>query len=76
MSSVITVAAELAPHSLPIPALVYGVIALVLFFILLLVVWSFRDVANRHAPHRDPEASAHAAAAGATTHGGHGKQHD
>lgn len=32
----------------PFPVVFYGVIAMVLFVILGLVTWSYRDVANRH----------------------------
>jgi hypothetical protein len=36
-------------HSeLPIPALMYGVIAIGVFILLAFVVFSYRDVANRH----------------------------
>lgn len=32
----------------PFPAVVFGIIAMVLFLGLAAVVWSYRDVANRH----------------------------
>ena len=36
-------------HSeLPIPALAYGIIAMSVFIVLGFVVYSYRDVANRH----------------------------
>jgi len=35
-------------NDLPIPALMYGVIAMVTFIALAFVVFSYRDVANRH----------------------------
>jgi hypothetical protein len=34
---------------LPIPAVMYGVIAMIGFLLLALIVFSYRDVANRHA---------------------------
>ena len=54
MSLVATIAAasEEAVHhltELPIPAIMYGVIAFVLFTALAFVTFTFRDVANRHA---------------------------
>jgi len=33
---------------LPIPAFFFGVIAFIIFTLLVLVTWSYRDVANRH----------------------------
>jgi hypothetical protein len=35
-------------NELPIPAPLFGVIAIVIFIALGLVMWSYRDVANRH----------------------------
>lgn len=35
-------------NELPIPAIMYGVIAMAAFIVLALVVFSYRDVANRH----------------------------
>ncbi|WP_150308631.1 hypothetical protein [Planctomonas psychrotolerans] len=35
-------------RELPFPAWVFGAIALSIFFVLGIVVWSYRDVANRH----------------------------
>lgn len=32
----------------PFPTVIYGVIAMVVFIVLGLVTWSYRDVANRH----------------------------
>ncbi len=62
-------AAETPQHvALPIPTWLYGVIALVVFVVLGLVVWSFKDVSNRHARRGDAYAAAHGAASG---HGGH-----
>ena len=39
---------ETAEASLPFPALIFAAIAAVAFLALGVVVWSFRDVANRH----------------------------
>ncbi len=45
----VVVAAEAERHhELPMPAFMFGLIALALFAMLALVVWSYRDVANRH----------------------------
>jgi hypothetical protein len=47
------------PHNdLPIPAIAYGVIALVGFIALGLITWSYRDVANRHS-HKAADQQAH-----------------
>jgi protein-S-isoprenylcysteine O-methyltransferase Ste14 len=53
---------------LPMPTWAYGVLALVVFFSLAVVIWSFRDVSNRHAVKADAYAAAHG---GATSHSGH-----
>ena len=42
-------AAAESEHPLPMPAILFGLIALAVFAVLGIVVWSFRDVANRHA---------------------------
>ncbi|BDI23147.1 hypothetical protein [Herbiconiux sp. L3-i23] len=46
--TVVLAAAESGHTELPMPAYVFGVIALVIFAALALVTWSYRDVANRH----------------------------
>lgn len=43
---------------LPIPAIVYGVIAISAFLALAFVTWSYRDVANRHS-HKSSTNKAH-----------------
>ncbi len=43
---------------LPIPTWAYGVIAGVGFLVLLLVTYSYRNVANRHS-HKTPPADSH-----------------
>jgi protein-S-isoprenylcysteine O-methyltransferase Ste14 len=53
---------------LPMPTWAYGVVALVIFFVLAIVIWSFRDVSNRHAAKANAYAAAHGGAPG---HGGH-----
>lgn len=62
MSSLVTlVAEEGAAHSeLPMPAYVFGIIALVAFALLLLLTWSFRGTAQKYAQPGD------------SAHGGHG----
>lgn len=46
----------------------FGLIAFAIFMALGAVVWSFRDVANRHAAKADAYAAAHG---GGHQHGGH-----
>ncbi len=48
MLSIFNEVAELGHTELPIPAILYGVIAMVAFLALGFVTWSYRDVANRH----------------------------
>ncbi len=68
MPIVTAVLAEVEHVQLPMPTWAYGVVALVIFFALAVVLWSFRDVANRH----HAKAAAYAAAhGGAPGHGGH-----
>jgi hypothetical protein len=66
--SVLTAIVEHDLVELPMPTWAYGVIALVIFFALGVVIWSFRDVSNRHAAKADAYAAAHG---GATGPGGH-----
>lgn len=44
----LVLAVETAEASLPFPALVFAAISAIVFLALAVVVWSFRDVANRH----------------------------
>ncbi|WP_158863927.1 hypothetical protein [Leifsonia sp. AG29] len=70
MSHVLTALAAAEAHvELPMPAWVFGAIAIVTFLVLLGVLMSFRDVANRHSHRSAPDAAAHAGAPGATHHG-------
>lgn len=51
-------------NELPLPPIVFGIIALAVFVSVALVFWSFRDVANRHSDKaeqyaREHEGSAH-----------------
>lgn len=62
------VLAEGESSSLIAPPWVFGVIALAIFATLCFVVWTYRDVANRHRK-ADPEATSHAGAPGASSHG-------
>jgi hypothetical protein len=49
MSFATTVIAEAAHHTeLPMPAIMYGVIALIVFAFLGVAAFSYRDVSNRH----------------------------
>jgi len=65
MSVLVNVLAEAVDHhvELPFPAIVFGLIAAVIFAALGFVTWSYRNVANRH-----PQKSAQYAA----THDVHG----
>ena len=59
--SIIAAAEEAVHHvELPMPSVMYGVVALVIFVALGLVTWSFRDVANRHS-HKFAKAEGHGA---------------
>ena len=68
MSFLTAVLAEAELVQLPMPTWAYGVVALVIFVALAVVVWSFRDVANRHQGKADAYA---ASRGGASGHGGH-----
>jgi hypothetical protein len=60
MSVLAVLAAEETLHPLIMPAAVFGIIALGIFFFLGLAIFSYRDVANRHS-HKSSNAD----------HGGH-----
>ena len=46
-------------HSeLPIPAVAYGIIAMTVFIVLAFIVFSYRDVANRH-DHKNSSSQGH-----------------
>ncbi len=46
-------------HSeLPIPALAFGIIAMSVFLVLAFIVYSYRDVANRH-DHKNSSSQGH-----------------
>ncbi|WP_166984872.1 hypothetical protein [Canibacter zhoujuaniae] len=47
--SFITAEGAAVVNELPMPAIVFGLIAIVAFIALAVVTFSFRDVANRHA---------------------------
>lgn len=68
MSFLTAVLAETEHAALPMPTLAYGLTALVIFFALGFVVWTYRDVANRHQAKADAYAAAHGGTPG---HGGH-----
>jgi hypothetical protein len=55
-------------HVLPIPAVVYGIIAAIVFIFLAAVLWSYKDVSNRHGYPHDPEATQHATSTGSESH--------
>ncbi len=68
MSFLTAVLAETAHVALPMPTWAYGLIALVLFAALGFVLWTYRDVANRHASKADAYAASHG---GSATGSGH-----
>ncbi|WP_348787609.1 hypothetical protein [Leifsonia sp. NPDC080035] len=76
MSHLTTVLAAAEAHvELPMPTWAFGVIAIVVFLLLLGVCWSYKDVANRHGHRSAADAASHAGAPGATHHGtGHPTQ--
>ena len=51
-------AAEIV-NELPMPAWMYGVVALVAFAALALVTYSYRNVANRHSHKKAPHSGGH-----------------
>lgn len=60
-------------NALIAPSWVFGVFALVVFTALMFVVWTYRDVANRHSHKAPADAASHAGAPGNSSHGtGHG----
>ena len=58
MISILLEEAIVHHNELPIPALLYGVIALAGFFALGAVTWAFRDVSNRN-PRRSNHQAGH-----------------
>ena len=56
--SVLATEAEVV-NELPLPPIVFGLIALTVFVSVALVFWSFRDVANRHADKAEQYAREH-----------------
>ena len=62
MSFLTVVLAETGHVTLPMPTILYGLIGLVVFIALGLVVWSYRDVANRHQAKAKAYADAHGGA--------------
>ncbi|CAB4901001.1 MAG: hypothetical protein F2808_04770 [Actinobacteria bacterium] len=57
--SAVNVLAEAATHPLFLPAWVFGIIAVSIFVFLGFLVFSYRDVANRHANKSDKAGSDH-----------------
>lgn len=46
-------------NQLPVPPIVFGVVALAVFLVVTFVFWSFRDVANRHSEKAEQYAREH-----------------
>lgn len=71
MLSVVTIIAAGAEKHFPLfaPTWVFGVGPLVIFAVLAVVLWTYRNVANRHIHKAEANAAGHAQSAGATTHG-------
>ncbi|HLP23695.1 MAG TPA: hypothetical protein VK139_06605 [Microbacteriaceae bacterium] len=55
----LTLASNLILDVNGIPSIVFGIVAMVLFIAAMLFVWTFRDVANRHAAKAEAWAKAH-----------------
>lgn len=68
MSFLSAVLTEVEHVTLPLPLVVYPMVAAVAFFSLALVMWSFRDVSNRHSAKAKAYTSAHG---GTSNTGGH-----
>ncbi|MBX3078160.1 MAG: hypothetical protein KF692_02885 [Cryobacterium sp.] len=60
-------------HAAPLfmPNWAFALIAFIVFLLLGIVTWSFRDVANRHAHKVNAAAADHSAHSGAGEHSGH-----
>lgn len=58
MVSVLLSEAVVHHAELPMPAILYGVVAMGLFLALALVTWSYRDVSNRN-PRRSNKQAGH-----------------
>lgn len=71
MSFVSAVLTEVEHVALPLPLFAYPMVAAVLFLALGVVLWSFRDVANRHSGKAAAYAAAHGAHGGTSSTGGH-----
>lgn len=70
LATLITFAAE-AEHNVQAQTFIFGAIAFVLFMCLGLVVFSYRNVANRHSAKAEAYAKSHAAQLQQTGHGHH-----
>ncbi len=68
LSAVVT---EVEHIALPLPIAMYPLIAAVFFLVLGIVVWSFREVANRHSAKAKAYAAAHGGYGGGSGAGGH-----
>ncbi|TFD62791.1 hypothetical protein E3T39_02360 [Cryobacterium suzukii] len=71
MSFLSAVLTEVEHIALPLPLVVYPMVAAVLFLALGVVLWSFRDVANRHSGKANAYAAAHGGHVGTSGTGGH-----
>ena len=58
MLALVSEGPHIAHNDLPIPALWFGIIAMSLFILLAFVVFSYRDVANRH-DHKNSSSQGH-----------------
>ncbi|MBG6213663.1 MAG: hypothetical protein LH475_10150 [Cryobacterium sp.] len=71
MSFVSAVLTEVEHIALPLPIIAYPMVAAVLFLALGVVLWSFREVSNRHSGKADAYAAAHGAHDPTSSTGGH-----
>ncbi len=58
MLSILASEAVIHHHELPIPAFMFGAIAMTVFLALAGITWSYRNVANRH-DHKTSSQQAH-----------------
>ena len=68
MSFVTTLLAETEHVSLPMPPILYGLTALVIFLALGITLFTYRNVSNRHSEKAKAYAAAHGNTSGHGTH--------
>ncbi|HEY0247525.1 MAG TPA: hypothetical protein VGC45_04605 [Gryllotalpicola sp.] len=66
--AVVLAAFHYTEEELPIPTFLYGIIGAIGFIFLGVVLWSYKNVSNRHADPADPQATQHATSTGSESH--------